>query len=58
MPEFRFANLIRDQHILAEARIDAFAIVQKDSHLMLPEQELIRNIYFSKYIKKEELVLY
>jgi ATP-dependent DNA helicase RecG len=58
MPQFRFANLIRDQHILAAARSDAFAIVQIDPHLQLPEQELLRNIYFSKYIKKEELILY
>ncbi|MDD2597203.1 MAG: ATP-dependent DNA helicase RecG [Candidatus Cloacimonetes bacterium] len=58
LPHFRFANLIRDQHILALARSDAFTIVEKDAHLALPEQEFVRNIYFSKYRQKEELILY
>lgn len=58
LPQFRFANLLRDQQILAQARSDAFAIVQADPYLELPEQELIRNIYFSKYKQKEELILY
>ncbi len=33
LPEFRFANLIRDARILAEAREEAFRVVKEDSTL-------------------------
>jgi ATP-dependent DNA helicase RecG len=33
LPQFRFANLIRDARILSEAREDAFDIVKKDPEL-------------------------
>lgn len=33
LPQFRFANLIRDQRILGEAREDAFELVQNDPEL-------------------------
>jgi ATP-dependent DNA helicase RecG len=58
MPQFHFANLIRDQHILAKARTDAFAIIKDDPFLREGKHELVRNIYFANYIKKEELILY
>lgn len=58
LPQFRFANLVRDQAILALARKDAFEIILHDPQLMQEEHKLLRNIYLSKYHKKEELILY
>jgi ATP-dependent DNA helicase RecG len=58
MPQFRFANLVLDQALLATARADAFEIVQRDPQLMQAEHELLRNVYRSKYKQKEELILY
>lgn len=58
LPQFRFANLVQDQALLVTARQDAFSIIQRDRQLMLPEHEILRNIYMSKYKKKEELILY
>jgi ATP-dependent DNA helicase RecG len=58
IPEFRFANLVRDQAILTLARKDAFEIVLLDPQLMQEEHKLLRIIYLSKYRKKEELILY
>ncbi|MDD4276408.1 MAG: ATP-dependent DNA helicase RecG [Candidatus Cloacimonetes bacterium] len=58
LPEFRFANLVQDQAILALARTDAFDIVLQDPQLMRDEHKLLRKIYLSKYAKREELILY
>ncbi|MBI4727910.1 MAG: ATP-dependent DNA helicase RecG [Acidobacteria bacterium] len=35
--DLRFARLLRDQKVLAEARSEAFALVDSDPHLELPE---------------------
>ncbi len=58
LPGFRFANLVQDQAILAQARKDAFEIVLRDPQLMQEEHKLLRIIYLSIYMKKEELILY
>lgn len=58
MPDFRFANLIKDQDILSLARADAFEIVQNDPTLEHPEHALIKVEYQSKYHDKEQLILY
>ncbi|MCB5251841.1 MAG: ATP-dependent DNA helicase RecG [Candidatus Cloacimonadaceae bacterium] len=58
LPEFRFANLVQDQAILTLAREDAFGIVLQDPQLMQDEHKLLRNIYLSKYHKREALILY
>ncbi len=46
LPEFQFANLIRDSRILSEAREDAFNLVNKDpeltDHPTLLEQVIVR----------------
>ncbi len=46
LPEFQFANLIRDSRILSEAREDAFNLVNKDPELIdhptLLEQVIVR----------------
>ncbi|MHB8769691.1 MAG: ATP-dependent DNA helicase RecG [Syntrophales bacterium] len=49
LPDFRIADLLRDGRILAEAKGDAFALVQEDPRLERPEhvrmqQELLRRM--------------
>ncbi len=58
MPQFRFANLVRDQVILKLARQDAFEIVRADPDFNLPENALLKKIYFPLFTKKEQLILY
>jgi ATP-dependent DNA helicase RecG len=58
MPQFRFANIIRDQALLVEARKDAFAIVRSDPALTLPQNSVLFNRYMITHLKREELILY
>ncbi|OQC05096.1 MAG: ATP-dependent DNA helicase RecG [Candidatus Cloacimonetes bacterium ADurb.Bin089] len=58
IPVFRFANLVRDQEILKLARQDAFEIVRADPDFNLPENALLKKIYFSQFTAKEQLILY
>lgn len=58
MPQFHFANIMRDQQILQQARKDALEIIKADPDFKLPENGLVKKLYFSQYIKKEELILY
>jgi ATP-dependent DNA helicase RecG len=41
LPDFRLANIIRDVEIIAQAREAAFALVQTDPHLQLPEHRVL-----------------
>lgn len=43
MPEFRVANLIRDQALLEQARREALAVVQADPHLSEPAHRAARD---------------
>lgn len=58
LPTFRFANLVKDQGILALARADAFEIVKTDPFLADEKQKILRKYYFANYLSKEELILY
>jgi ATP-dependent DNA helicase RecG len=58
MPRFRFANLIRDQHILKSARNDAFDLISKDFPFALPEHTMVQKQFNALYAKKEALLLY
>jgi len=58
MPRFRFANLIRDQHILKLARNDAFDLISTDFDFTLPEHKMVRSQFKKLYSKKETLMLY
>ena len=58
MPRFRFANLIRDQHILKLARNDAFDLISKDFDFTLPEHTMVRSQFKALYAGKEKLMLY
>ncbi|MDD3536485.1 MAG: ATP-dependent DNA helicase RecG [Candidatus Cloacimonetes bacterium] len=58
LPTFRFANLVKDQGILAIARADAFEIVKSDPYLADEKRKLLKHYYFANYLSKEELILY
>jgi ATP-dependent DNA helicase RecG len=42
LPDFRVAHFIRDFGLLAEARKEAFAIIEKDPLLSLPEHQIMK----------------
>jgi ATP-dependent DNA helicase RecG len=58
MPAFKHANLLRDQELLKQARVLAFGIISADFDLRKDENDIIREIYFSKYLEKEKLFDY
>lgn len=58
MPRFRFASLVRDQHILKLARNDAFDLIQQDFAFALPEHIMVKRQFTLLYGKKEALMLY
>jgi ATP-dependent DNA helicase RecG len=43
LPEFRVANILRDARILEQARKEAFALVEKDPGMSLPENARLRS---------------
>ncbi len=42
IPDFRVANILRDGRILEEARQEAFAVVERDPELRMPQHEKLR----------------
>jgi ATP-dependent DNA helicase RecG len=58
MPAFKHANLVRDQELLKQARVLAFEIIKKDHDLQRPENAVLREVYFTKYLEKEKLFDY
>jgi len=56
LPELKFANLLRDQPILEEARVEAFEMVRSDPDLSQPEHHLIRQALEKKWKKKLDLL--
>jgi ATP-dependent DNA helicase RecG len=56
LPELRVAHLIRDQHVLAEARREAFALVAQDPHLSLPEHTVLRQALLNRWQQRFELM--
>ncbi len=55
MPIFKHANLVRDQHLLQQARIMASNIVAEDFDFKLEKNKTISKIYFSQFHKREKL---
>ncbi|MCX7929438.1 MAG: ATP-dependent DNA helicase RecG [Chlorobi bacterium] len=43
MPDFRYVDLVRDNDIIARARQEAFALIERDPHLRSPEHSLLRH---------------
>lgn len=58
MPRFRFANLVRDQHILKMARNDAFDLISIDFAFDKPEHKMVKKQFNSLYTKRETMMLY
>ena len=58
LPRFRFANILRDQEILGQARADAFEIISADPDLQNPLNAVLKANYKRDYSKREELILY
>ncbi len=58
MPAFKHANLVRDQELLKQARIQAFNIIDLDRDLLQPENAVLKEVYFRKYLEKEKLFDY
>ncbi|MBL7684709.1 MAG: ATP-dependent DNA helicase RecG, partial [Deltaproteobacteria bacterium] len=49
LPDFRIANLLRDQKILEAARKEAFAWIEKDPELNLPESQVMKQILIHRW---------
>jgi ATP-dependent DNA helicase RecG len=49
LPSFLFGNLIRDAGLLSEARTDARALIERDSLLTQPENQLIRRALWQRW---------
>ncbi len=58
LPNFKFANLIRDQHILQLARNDAFEIITADPDLQAEQHQVLKKILTTELADKEKLILY
>jgi ATP-dependent DNA helicase RecG len=58
MPRFKFANLVRDQHVLKLARNDAFDLVSEDFAFTKPEHSMIKQNFQMLYAKRESMMLY
>jgi ATP-dependent DNA helicase RecG len=58
LPNFRFANLIRDQHLLKLARADAFEIINTDPDLEAEQHRVLKKILTTELADKEKLILY
>lgn len=58
LPRFRFANLLRDQHILQLARSDAFEIIRNDPDLQSPSNQVLKREFERQYSVREKLILY
>jgi ATP-dependent DNA helicase RecG len=56
LPELRVAHLIRDQRLLAEARREAFALVDTDPHLSEPAHKSLRQGLMHRWQHKFELM--
>ncbi|MFH1051459.1 MAG: ATP-dependent DNA helicase RecG [bacterium] len=53
LPTFNFIDLVTDGDIISEARQDAYSIIEKDSQLRKPENNMIRNEFIKLYRKNE-----
>jgi ATP-dependent DNA helicase RecG len=58
LPRFRFASLMRDQHLLKLARNDAFDLIQTDFAFALPEHAMVKSQFTLLYGSREKLMLY
>lgn len=55
MPDLKFADLVSDRNIIEIARKDAFALVEKDPHLRLPEHAGVRRHFKQRFVDKFQM---
>ncbi len=55
LPDFRVANIVRDGLILNEAKVDAFALTDKDPFLEKPEHAALKAVLLHKWQGRLEL---
>ena len=55
LPEFRAGNLLTDGRLLQEARDEAFALIERDAGLGLPEHRLLREALVSRWRDRLDL---
>lgn len=58
MPIFKHANIVRDQELLAQARVLASNIITEDFNFTLEKNIILSEVYFSDYLQKEKLFDY
>jgi ATP-dependent DNA helicase RecG len=49
LPDFRVANIIRDNWLLSNARTDAFALIDSDPILGMPEHQLLKKVLMRRW---------
>ena len=57
-PELKYADIVEDADILADAKKEAFEIIREDARLSLPENQIIKNNllkYYSEQIKLSQI---
>ena len=55
VPEFRVADLVRDSHLLEQARNEAFALIQQDPQLAKPEHQALKMVMLRRWKTKLDL---
>jgi ATP-dependent DNA helicase RecG len=55
LPTFVFGNLARDADLLAEARDEAFSLIQRDPNLSQPEHDMLRKALWVRWGKRLSL---
>jgi ATP-dependent DNA helicase RecG len=56
LPDLRVADLVADRELLANARRDAFRMVELDPELRQPQNECVRQMLLSRYAGRAELL--
>ncbi len=54
LPEFKFADIVRDTEIIELARQEAFELIENDPHIRKPENKLLRQTYL-KYSETNKI---
>lgn len=55
MPDFRVGSIIRDAGLLAEAKAEAFRLIEKDPHLSSPENGILKEMLKERWKGRLEL---
>ncbi len=58
IPGFKFANIIRDQQVIKEARAMAFEIIKDDFNMEKEKNSLIKKYYETHHLANEKLFKY